>query len=99
MGDNANVENTKGAVMIGDTNSASYVNSSLIAGAKNSITGTEKTPSASNILSGVRNTASAVRHVSAIGSGNTVNNTATTQILGDTNTVSYRGSFFGNRIE
>lgn len=89
MGDNANVENTKGSVMIGDTNSASYVNSSLIAGAKNSITGTEKTPSASNILSGVRNTASAVQHVSAIGSGNTVNNTATTQILGDTNTVSY----------
>ncbi len=89
MGDNANVENTKGSVMIGDTNSASYVNSSLIAGAKNSITGTEKTPSASNILSGVGNTASAVQHVSAIGSGNTVNNTATTQILGDTNTVSY----------
>lgn len=88
MGDNANVENTKGSVMIGDTNSASYVNSSLIAGAKNSITGTEKTPSASNILSGVGNTASAVQHVSAIGSGNTVNNTATTQILGDTNTVS-----------
>lgn len=89
MGDNANVENTKGSVMIGDTNSASYVNSSLIAGAKNSITGTEKTPSASNILSGVGNTASAVQHVSAIGSGNTVNNTATTQILGDTTTVSY----------
>lgn len=89
MDDNANVENTKGSVMIGDTNSASYVNSSLIAGAKNSITGTEKTPSASNILSGVGNTASAVQHVSAIGSGNTVNNTATTQILGDTNTVSY----------
>lgn len=89
MGDNANVENTKGSVMIGDTNSASYVNSSLIAGAKNSITGTEKTPSASNILSGVGNTASAVQHVSAIGSGNTVNNTATTQIFGDTNTVSY----------
>lgn len=66
MGDNANVENTKGSVMIGDTNSASYVNSSLIAGAKNSITGTEKTPSASNILSGVGNTASAVQHVSAI---------------------------------
>lgn len=85
MGDNANVENTKGSVMIGDTNSASYVNSSLIAGAKNSITGTEKTPSASNILSGVGNTASAVQHVSAIGSGNTVNNTATTQILGDRN--------------
>ena len=89
MDDNANVENTKGSVMIGDTNSASYVNSSLIAGAKNSITGREKTPSASNILSGVGNTASAVQHVSAIGSGNTVNNTATTQILGDTNTVSY----------
>ena len=89
MDDNANVENTKGSVMIGDTNSASYVNSSLIAGAKNSITGTEKTPSASNILSGVGNTASAVQHVSGIGSGNTVNNTATTQILGDTNTVSY----------
>lgn len=85
MGDNANVENTKGSVMIGDTNSASYVNSSLIAGAKNSITGTEKTPSASNILSGVGNTASAVQHVSAIGAVNGVTNADRTQVLGDRN--------------
>lgn len=85
MGDNANVENTKGSVMIGDTNSASYVNSSLIAGAKNSITGTEKTPSASNILSGVGNTASAVQHVSALGAVNGVTNADKTQVLGDRN--------------
>ena len=85
MGDNANVENTKGSVMIGDTNSASYVNSSLIAGAKNSITGTEKTPSASNILSGVGNTASAVQHVSALGAVNGVTNADRTQVLGDRN--------------
>lgn len=85
MDDNANVENTKGSVMIGDTNSASYVNSSLIAGAKNSITGTEKTPSASNILSGVGNTASAVQHVSALGSVNGVTNADRTQVLGDRN--------------
>lgn len=85
MDDNANVENTKGSVMIGDTNSASYVNSSLIAGAKNSITGTEKTPSASNILSGVGNTASAVQHVSALGAVNGVTNADRTQVLGDRN--------------
>lgn len=85
MDDNANVENTKGSVMIGDTNSASYVNSSLIAGAKNSITGTEKTPSASNILSGVGNTASAVQHVSALGAVNGVTNADKTQVLGDRN--------------
>lgn len=85
MGDNANVENTKGSVMIGDTNSASYVNSSLIAGAKNSITGTEKTPSASNILSGVGNTASAVQHVSALSAVNGVTNADRTQVLGDRN--------------
>lgn len=85
MGDNANVENTKGSVMIGDTNSASYVNSSLIAGAKNSITGTEKTPSASNILSGVGNTASAVQHVSALGAVNGVTNADRMQVLGDRN--------------
>lgn len=85
MDDNANVENTKGSVMIGDTNSASYVNSSLIAGAKNSITGTEKTPSASNILSGVGNTASNVNHVSALGAVNGVTNADKTQVLGDRN--------------
>ncbi len=85
MDDNANVENTKGSVMIGDTNSASYVNSSLIAGAKNSITGTEKTPSASNILSGVGNTASAVQHVSALSAVNGVTNADRTQVLGDRN--------------
>lgn len=85
MDDNANVENTKGSVMIGDTNSASYVNSSLIAGAKDSITGTEKTPSASNILSGVGNTASAVQHVSALGAVNGVTNADRTQVLGDRN--------------
>lgn len=85
MDDNANVENTKGSVMIGDTNSASYVNSSLIAGAKDSITGTEKTPSASNILSGVGNTASAVQHVSALGAVNGVTNADKTQVLGDRN--------------
>lgn len=85
MDDNANVENTKGSVMIGDTNSASYVNSSLIVGAKNSITGTEKTPSASNILSGVGNTASAVQHVSALSAVNGVTNADRTQVLGDRN--------------
>lgn len=64
---------------------ASYVNSSLIAGAKDSITGTEKTPSASNILSGVGNTASAVQHVSALGAVNGVTNADRTQVLGDRN--------------
>ena len=90
LGDNANVTNVTGDVMIGDTNSASYVNSSLMAGAKNTITGEAGKPSASNILTGEGNTASAVQHVSAIGSGNTVNNTATAQIFGDTNSNSYQ---------
>ena len=90
LGDNANVTNVTGDVMIGDTNSASYVNSSLVAGAKNTITGEAGKPSASNILTGEGNTASAVQHVSAIGSGNTVNNTATAQIFGDTNSNSYQ---------
>ena len=87
MGDNANVENVTGDVMIGDTNSASYVNSSLVAGAKNTITGTSGTPSASNILAGVGNTASAVQHVSAIGSGNTATNVQHASAIGSGNIV------------
>ena len=98
MGDNANVENTKGSVMIGassavantdtslvlgSTNSAKKASLSEVTGANNILLGTDSAQSVSNILSGYKNTAVNVQHVTEIGSGNTVNNASMSQVIGD----------------
>ena len=73
---------------IGGGNKADYTQKTAIIGVGNQVTGTSGAVSKNNMISGYKNTASNVQHVSVIGSGNTVEDTDTALLLGDNRTLS-----------
>ncbi|WP_419144611.1 YadA-like family protein [Acidaminococcus fermentans] len=73
---------------IGGGNKADYTQKTAIIGVGNQVTGTSGAVSTNNMISGYKNTASNVQHVSVIGSGNTVEDTDTALLLGDNRTLS-----------
>ena len=73
---------------IGGGNKADYTQKTSIIGVNNQVNGTEKAPSIYNFISGYKNTATNVQHVSVIGSENTVTDTKGSLVLGDKRTVS-----------
>ena len=54
---------------------------------KNTITGTEESPSAFNLVTGFANTADQVTHVTVIGSGNTISTGTSDIVIGDNHTL------------
>ena len=73
---------------IGGGNKAVYTHETAIIGVGNQVTGTSGAVSTNNMISGYKNTASNVQHVSVIGSGNTVEDTNRALLLGDNRTLS-----------
>lgn len=73
---------------IGGGNKADYTQKTSIIGVNNKVNGTEKAASIYNFISGYKNTATNVQHVSVIGSENTVTDTKGSLVLGDKRTVS-----------
>ena len=73
---------------IGGGNKADYTQKTAIIGVGNQVTGTSGAVSTNNMISGYKNTASNVQHVSVIGSGNTVEDTNRALLLGDNRTLS-----------
>ena len=73
---------------IGGGNKADYTQKTAIIGVGNQVTGTSGAVSTNNMISGYKNTASNVQHVSVIGSGNTVEDTDRALLLGDNRTLS-----------
>lgn len=68
---------------IGGGNKADYTQKTQIIGVNNTVTGTASLISVYNMVNGYKNTATDVKHVSLIGSENTVENTDTALLLGD----------------
>ena len=68
---------------IGGGNKADYTQKTQIIGVNNTVTGTASLISAYNMVNGYKNTATDVKHVSLIGSENTVENTDTALLFGD----------------
>ena len=73
---------------IGGGNKADYTQKTSIIGVNNKVNGTEDAVSIYNFISGYKNTATNVQHVSVIGSENTVTDTKGSFVLGDKRTVS-----------
>lgn len=73
---------------IGGGNKADYTQKTSIIGVNNQVNGTEDAVSIYNFISGYKNTATNVQHVSVIGSENTVTDTKGSLVLGDKRTVS-----------
>ena len=73
---------------IGGGNKADYTQKTAIIGVGNQVTGTSGAVSKNNMISGYKNTASNVQHVSVIGSGNTVEDTDRALLLGDNRALS-----------
>ena len=73
---------------IGGGNKADYTQKTSIIGVNNKVNGTENAVSKYNFISGYKNTATNVQHVSVIGSENTVTDTKGSLVLGDKRTVS-----------
>ena len=73
---------------IGGGNKADYTQKTSIIGVNNQVNGTENAVSIYNFISGYKNTATNVQHISVIGSENTVTNTKGSLVLGDKRTVS-----------
>ena len=73
---------------IGGGNKADYTQKTSIIGVNNKVNGTEDAVSIYNFISGYKNTATNVQHVSVIGSENTVTDTKGSLVLGDKRTVS-----------
>ncbi|MDY2649055.1 MAG: hypothetical protein SOV63_09640 [Pyramidobacter porci] len=68
---------------IGGGNKADYTQKTAIIGVNNNVSGTSSVVSVYNSITGFKNTASNVQHVSVIGSENTVTDTKTALLLGD----------------
>ena len=73
---------------IGGGNKADYTQKTSIIGVNNKVNGTKDAVSIYNFISGYKNTATKVQHVSVIGSENTVTDTKGSLVLGDKRTVS-----------
>ncbi|WP_370837742.1 beta strand repeat-containing protein [Megasphaera sp.] len=68
---------------IGGGNKADYTQASQLIGVNNTLTGKSGAVSQYNMVNGYKNTATDVKHVSLVGSENTVENTDTALLLGD----------------
>ena len=68
---------------IGGGNTADYTQASQLIGVNNTLTGKSGAVSQYNMVNGYKNTATDVKHISLIGSENTVENTDTALLFGD----------------
>ena len=78
-----NSESGGATLAIGGGNKADYTQKTSIIGVNNTVTGTSRRPSTYNSITGFKNAATNVNHVSVIGSENEVENTDDALVLGN----------------
>ena len=78
-----NSESGGATLAIGGGNKADYTQKTSIIGVNNTVTGTSRRPSTYNSITGFKNAATNVNHVSVIGSENEVENTNDALVLGN----------------
>ena len=83
----ANSDGSGSTLVFGGANTADWTIETSIIGVKNTITGTEESPSAFNLVTGFANTVDQVTHVTVIGSGNTISTGTSDIVIGDNHTL------------
>lgn len=78
-----NSESGGATLAIGGGNKADYTQKTSIIGVNNTVTGTSRRPSTYNSITGFKNAAANVNHVSVIGSENEIENTDDALVLGN----------------
>ena len=78
-----NSESGGATLAIGGGNKADYTQKTSIIGINNTVTGTSRRPSTYNSITGFKNAAANVNHVSVIGSENEIENTDDALVLGN----------------
>ena len=78
-----NSESGGATLAIGGGNKADYTQKTSIIGVNNTVTGTSRRPSTYNSITGFKNAATNVNHVSVIGSENEIENTDDALVLGN----------------